>query len=488
MAATSDFVSEQYRRITAMANEIQLLDNRFRFVVGQIELVENCLPDGKNKEIIVKRLVSWALQTFNSFDEFKSDLRMLELWKLLGKYSVELKMEGVMKKLYNFGFFKSKPEFYQVWAEYCASQMNVQEFDRVVDLCIRHCHLDSNQQKEIFGPLRNKCAGLNSPNCTASIMRHFEEKSYGEMTTSELMSPLSQKASSEKTALFNSAKSGIRRLSIRTAKAKSPMVLRQPEKEDYPLIPYEDLQQRLFSSNFLLFVVNPSSDSSSDKPKAFSYLTLSDLRDFCKNINQEISGLLLAAIGIQLARIIEQIHEMNIIQCGINPKNLAIVSYLNPDVPIEQLVQQPFIKLVAWKNSIDMDKLPLGQKTFGGRIGTESDCIEMMTHKPWTYQPDYFGYISTIHALMFKEQMMIVRENGRYRVVKSIKRRMPFRSTWNELFDEFLNIPDCNSHPSWQLVYSTLLNQLKEEIDTNPASWRRAVEFYNNVIQSFEQK
>ncbi|KAI1725107.1 mad3/BUB1 homology region 1 domain-containing protein [Ditylenchus destructor] len=484
MAATSDFVSEQYRRIIAMANEIQPLANRFHFAVGQIKLVEDCLPDGKNKEILVKRLVSWALQTFNSFDEFKSDLRMLELWKLLGKYSVELKMEGVMKKIYNFGFFKSKPEFYQVWAEYCASQMNVQEFDRVVELCLRHCHLNSNQQKEIFGAMRNKCAGLNSPNCTASIMRHFEDKSFGETTSTELMSPRSLTESPAKTALFNSAKSGIRRLSIRTAKAKSPMVLRQPEKEDYPLIQYDDLQQRFFSSNFLLFVVNPSGAS---KSKALSYLTLSDLSGYCKDINHEISGLVLAAIGIQLARIIEQIHEMNIIQCGINPKNLAIVSYLDPDAPIEQLVQQPFIKLMDWKNSIDMGKLRDG-KTFGGRIGTEWDCIEMMIHKPWTYQPDYFGYISTIHTLMFKECMTIIREQGRYRAVKSIKRRMPFRPTWKALFDELLNIPDCNSHPSWQKIYSTLLNQLKEEIDMSPENWRKAVESYNNVIQSLEQK
>lgn len=487
MAANSDFVSEQYRRITAMANEIQPLNNRLRFIVGQIKLLEDCLPESKNKTLLVKRLVSWALTTFNAFDDFKSDLIMLDLWQLLGKYSVELKMEGVMKKLYSLGFFKSKPEFYKMWAEYYASQMKIQEFDRVVQLCLRHCQLDVNQQNDIFGTLRNKCTGVHSPDCTASIMRNLEAKSFDDITTNDVLSPanvtrakMSPQTKAPKLVL-NSAKSS--RLSLQTAKNKSLVAL-EVEKENYPIIDFHELKNRC-SHDLFLFVASPCDNMSTFESKALSYGTLWKLSEYYKNNDEEINGLVLTAIGIQLADIIKRIHEMKIVHCGVNPKSLAIVSCLNYDMPIEQLLQKPLIKLVDWKNALDMRNQPV-DKVFNGRIRTEWDCIEMVTRKPWTYQPDFFGYVLTIYALMFNESMSTTRENGRYRPVKSIKRRMECRSTWTYIFDKFLNIEDCNSLPSWPLIYYKLLNQLKDEVNVNPDNWERAVKSYNKTIEELE--
>ena len=74
------------------------------YVLAQIQLLEGALPDGcKHKSALIKGLVAWALQQFNSTGNFKHDKRMLALWRLLGKYSQELKMNGVMEKIYRLG-------------------------------------------------------------------------------------------------------------------------------------------------------------------------------------------------------------------------------------------------------------------------------------------------------------------------------------------------------------------------------------------------
>lgn len=41
------------------------------------------MEDSEKKQTLVKQLLADSLQYFNSLDEFKTDVRMLLLWKLL---------------------------------------------------------------------------------------------------------------------------------------------------------------------------------------------------------------------------------------------------------------------------------------------------------------------------------------------------------------------------------------------------------------------
>ena len=43
------------------------------------------MEQSETKNVLIKKLVSWALQTFNT-STFKSDIRMLDFWKLLVIY------------------------------------------------------------------------------------------------------------------------------------------------------------------------------------------------------------------------------------------------------------------------------------------------------------------------------------------------------------------------------------------------------------------
>uniref|UniRef100_A0A915CS98 BUB1 N-terminal domain-containing protein n=1 Tax=Ditylenchus dipsaci TaxID=166011 RepID=A0A915CS98_9BILA len=178
MASLSgDFGSEQYGRITTMAKAISNDETRFRFAIGQIRLVEDSLDDGSDKTILVKRLVNWALQFFNKIGEFKSDVRMLYLWRLLGKYSVELKMEGVLKKVNELGFFKSASEFYFIWAEHLAEKGDRTNFDAVVSLCRENCHLTQDSVNQLFGTLVREHFNEDYHGDTADFLEMLKHKS-----------------------------------------------------------------------------------------------------------------------------------------------------------------------------------------------------------------------------------------------------------------------------------------------------------------------
>ncbi|KAI1702066.1 protein kinase domain-containing protein [Ditylenchus destructor] len=130
-------------------------ERKFCYVFGEIKLLEECMKEGDNKISLVKQIVSWALQEFN-VSEFKSDTRMLYLWKLLGKYSVEYKMEGVLAKLNDLGFFKTKPDFYVTWAEYWASQNNIRQFYQIAELCVKNCKVSSEEIEALFRPIKDQ--------------------------------------------------------------------------------------------------------------------------------------------------------------------------------------------------------------------------------------------------------------------------------------------------------------------------------------------
>ena len=86
-----------------MKGELPAGEKQLLYVLAEIQLLESSLPaENEKKSPLIKQLVAWALQEF-MHTNFKTDKRMLVLWYLLGKYSQEMKMEGVMQKLYKLG-------------------------------------------------------------------------------------------------------------------------------------------------------------------------------------------------------------------------------------------------------------------------------------------------------------------------------------------------------------------------------------------------
>uniref|UniRef100_A0A1I8C386 BUB1 N-terminal domain-containing protein n=1 Tax=Meloidogyne hapla TaxID=6305 RepID=A0A1I8C386_MELHA len=139
-----------------MAKNIEDNEKRFVFVRGQILSFEECMEEGPKKCQSMKLLVTWALKEFSAIDMYKCDPRMLDLWKLMGKYSVNIGMDGVLENVHRLGFFKSTPEFYLMWADYLGSKENREHFDQVVEICEENCQISASKCQELFRPLLQK--------------------------------------------------------------------------------------------------------------------------------------------------------------------------------------------------------------------------------------------------------------------------------------------------------------------------------------------
>lgn len=153
MALPDDDPSCHY--IIKMSKQIKDDEKRFNFVRNQILNLEDCIEDEERRKTTVKALVVWSIQEFGKSD-FKSDVRMLDLWKLMGKYSATMGMNGVLENLHRLGFFKNNSHFYLMWAEYWADQANRENFNKTVQLCEQNCQLSSHDSSELFKPLRVK--------------------------------------------------------------------------------------------------------------------------------------------------------------------------------------------------------------------------------------------------------------------------------------------------------------------------------------------
>uniref|UniRef100_A0AC34GHQ5 Uncharacterized protein n=1 Tax=Panagrolaimus sp. ES5 TaxID=591445 RepID=A0AC34GHQ5_9BILA len=125
-------------------------------------------------------------------------------------------------------------------------------------------------------------------------------------------------------------------------------------------------------------------------------------------------------------------------------------------------------------------------QTFKGRAGTNGfDCHEMQEDRPWTYQTDYFGYVGTMHVLIFGLYMKTFYHATRkvYAFTEQLKRRYPLCETWTNIFRDFLNIPSCDKLPSWEAVVTQLKQDLEDFATEDVCAWRRAIDKCNSILR-----
>ena len=157
----------------------------------------------------------------------------------------------------------------------------------------------------------------------------------------------------------------------------------------------------------------------------YDYHPKKTLLELSNNFGKEkslIDPMVVGFIGSQIAEVIGYIHRAKIIHSDIKPDNFVVLDYLTEDEPRNQY-GRPFVKLIDWGRGIDMSYFK--NQTFKGRAGTDGfDCSEMIEGRPWTYQTDYYGFIGTIHVLIFGAYMKtLYSEAQRCYVIKEVIKR-----------------------------------------------------------------
>ncbi|VDM39063.1 unnamed protein product [Toxocara canis] len=196
------------------------------------------------------------------------------------------------------------------------------------------------------------------------------------------------------------------------------------------------------------------------------YGNLLDMVNAMSADHKSCSGLLVVYLAWQMARILQAVHDAKLIHADVKPDNFMIVASLNENSSLDDVMRQDcfVLKLIDWGRGIDMASL--GDRTFKGRAGTEAfDCLEMLDGRPWTYQTDFFGFISTIHVLIFGKYMCTHKneKTGRFGITTVLKRRWPQRDVLQDIFDMCLNITDCNSQPQWSIIVEGLAQNIRYE-------------------------
>ncbi|KAF7635079.1 hypothetical protein Mgra_00005521 [Meloidogyne graminicola] len=167
---------DNFHYVKKMAKGFEDDEKRFLFIRSQILSFEECMEDGLQKSQLIKSLISWVLKEFAKVEGYKSDPRMLVLWKLLGKYSVNIGMDGVLENVHRLGFFKSCPDFYLMWADYLGSNDNKENFDKVIQVCEKNCQISSAECQELFRPLIEKYFDIDyNVGKTLDLMKIFDD-------------------------------------------------------------------------------------------------------------------------------------------------------------------------------------------------------------------------------------------------------------------------------------------------------------------------
>ncbi|KAI6227519.1 Protein kinase domain-containing protein [Aphelenchoides fujianensis] len=213
------------------------------------------------------------------------------------------------------------------------------------------------------------------------------------------------------------------------------------------------------------------------------YGTLLDLANTYRIQGKEISGMIVSLVGFQLGTVLKTIHDASIIHGDLKPDNVLITGMLPDDLSAEQMLGRPLVRLIDFGRAIDMQYYR--GKTFTGKAKTQCfDCVEMTDGRPWTYQTDFFGFVSIVYLLMHHQYMKVKKEGEVYKTWHAVKRRLLNGELWTRVFEDFLNIPSCSRMPDWTPVLAELRDGLVDAARRDAAGWKQSIVWLNRMIKS----
>jgi checkpoint serine/threonine-protein kinase len=204
-----------------------------------------------------------------------------------------------------------------------------------------------------------------------------------------------------------------------------------------------------------------------------------------KNMDEHV----VAFYTIEMLRMLEHLHAVGIIHGDMKPDNLLLRNdksskpsgWVAPDDLHPQGLQ-----LVDFGRSIDLN-LCEENILFEGDCHCEGfKCIEMVTGKPWTFQPDIYGLLNVVHCLLHNDYMQVhMGHDDRWMPEKPFKRYWQ-QGLWQLLFSNLLNISDCDSIPPLRVYREAMEGYLFDSDEKErQASLQRSLHQQNMMVSSF---
>ncbi|KAG3245808.1 hypothetical protein PI124_g9452 [Phytophthora idaei] len=188
--------------------------------------------------------------------------------------------------------------------------------------------------------------------------------------------------------------------------------------------------------------------------------TLFDVLNCYKQWGITFPEVLAVYYGIKMLRCIEMLHSAKVLHGDIKPDNWLMIPG-NPSSELSMITQEPHtdkdfhagdLHLIDYGRSIDLSLYPEGTVFKGNCHAKGFQCVEMLTHRPWTHQVDTFAFCGTVHCMLFGEYMEVkLRRNAKgathWGIVKQFKRYWQV-DMWTDFFHDLLNVRSCTDQPS----------------------------------------
>nr|XP_008120839.1 PREDICTED: mitotic checkpoint serine/threonine-protein kinase BUB1 isoform X2 [Anolis carolinensis] len=173
---------------------------------------------------------------------------------------------------------------------------------------------------------------------------------------------------------------------------------------------------------------------------------LNTINIYRKLMEKVMPQALVVYFTVKILHMVEELHKCGIIHGDIKPDNFIFGERFFDTDTCDIDGTSHGLSIIDFGQSIDMTLFPDGT-VFTGKCETSGfQCIEMMTHKPWTYQTDYFGIAATVYCMLFGTYMKVRNEQGIWKP-EGVFRRVPNADVWTDLFFTLLNIQDCSHLP-----------------------------------------
>lgn len=219
----------------------------------------------------------------------------------------------------------------------------------------------------------------------------------------------------------------------------------------------KQVEKKLRGSTVLRSIINASSlhcfqDESYLVLNYANQGTVLDLVNMQKEKSRgPLDELLCLFITLELIKVMEAIHKVEIVHGDVKPDN-CMIRFENGNLgPYRADGSEGWrnkgIYLIDFGRSFDMSLFPPNTKFIANWKTDQQDCFEMRRGKPWSYEADYFGLAGIIHSLLFGELIETVQDsNNECRLRRPLKRYWK-QEIWSHLFHSLLNSSHFDDFP-----------------------------------------
>jgi checkpoint serine/threonine-protein kinase len=168
------------------------------------------------------------------------------------------------------------------------------------------------------------------------------------------------------------------------------------------------------------------------------------------NVRGGVSELVAAFYAIELLRCIEWLHDLHVLHFDVKPDNvlLRLGGEQWGHWTASGWWPERGVQLIDFGESFDLADYPHDAVFVGDSATDFFSCVPMLGGAPWRWQPDTFGVLSCVHALLHGSYMSVDldQRSGRWHCCTPWKRYHAV-DVWRPMFDELLNAKGAERVP-----------------------------------------